>query len=518
MTPRSDRRDLTEGMLFTDEYQLTMAQVYWRRGMHERRCQFDYFFRKYPDYGEHQAGYCVFAGLGWLLDWMTETRFTAADIEALASQRSPGGRPRFDPAFLEWLAADGHFGEITIRSVPEGRVVHAHAPVAVIEGPLAMTQILETSLLNHLNYATLIATKASRVADNGRGRPVLEFGLRRGPSTGANAGVRAALIGGADFTSDVGISHVMGLDPKGTHAHSMVQAFMAMGEGELAAFRAYAEVYPDECTLLVDTIDSLDSGIPNAITVFGELREKGHTPFGIRLDSGDLAYLAIRAAQQLNDAGFDDVAIVLSSNLDELALWQILSQIEAEAPRYGLDPDALIGRLVYGVGTRLITSHGCSALGGVYKLVALEHEGGWRPAMKLSETPEKMPIPGRKRVWRLYDQRGLATADVVMAEDEEPDLGADIHINHPFRAAVGRTLTAGSVSAAEPLLEDVLVSGTRCNGQPGLDDMRSRRVADLQRLDPGVRRLVNPHRYHVSLSDRVRSLQLELIAQARNGG
>jgi len=516
VTEPQDRRALTEGALFTDQYQLTMAQLYWRRGLHERRARFDYFFRHTPDYGEHQAGYCVSAGLGWLLEWMEETRFVAADIERLAEQRTSAGTPRFDEGFLRWLAAHGDFSAITMRAVPEGRIVHAHEPLVMVEGPLAMAQILETSLLNHLNYQTLIATKASRVSEAGRGRPVLEFGLRRGPDTGANAGARAALIGGADFTSNVGISHALGLDPKGTHAHSMVQAFMALGGGELEAFRAYASVYPDDCILLVDTVDTLHSGIPHAIAVFDELRAAGHRPVGVRLDSGDLAYLAIRAAQMLDDAGFRDVAIVLSSELDELALWQILSQIDEEAPRYGVDPDALIARLIYGVGTRLITSHGHAALDGVFKLVGIEGPDGVEvPAIKLSESPTKMPIPGDKTVWRIYDERGLATADLVAAADEPIAPGRPLVLHHPHHDGVSRTLSSSEVSAVERLHVVVFDGGAATIEPEGLAAMRARRVADLERLDPGVRRLVNPHRYHVSLSDRMKDLQRQLVAAAR---
>ena len=264
-----DRRDLTEGFLFTDQYQLTMAQVYWKRGLHERPALFDYFFRAYPDYGRHQAGYAVTAGLGWLLDWIGATRVTDEDLALLRSQQDVTGAPRFDEGFLAWLKETADFSSVSIRAVPEGRVVHAHAPLAIVEGPLAVVQILETSLLNHLNYQTLVATKASRVTESAHGSPVLEFGLRRGPDIGANAGGRAALIGGADTTSNVGVAHYLDSQPSGTHAHSLVQLFMALGEGEIGAFRAYAEVYPDETVLLVDTIDTLrqrhpkrDHGLP----------------------------------------------------------------------------------------------------------------------------------------------------------------------------------------------------------------------------------------------------------------
>ncbi len=506
-----DRR-IAAGALFTDQYQLSMAQVYFRHGLHERRARFDYTFRTYPDYGRHQAGYCVFAGLEWLLEWMEDTQFTAADIEVLRTQRSSSGQPVFADDFLAWLEAEGHFGSLEMEAVPEGRIVHAYAPILGVTGPLAIAQILETSLLNHLNYQTLIATKASRVVESARGGTVLEFGMRRGPDSGTNAGTRAALIGGAHFSSNVGLSHTMGLPAQGTHAHSMVQVFMALGGSELEAFRAFAWVYPDDCVLLVDTVDTLDSGVPNAITVFREMQARGHQPRGIRLDSGDLAHLAVRSAQMLDAAGFPDTSIVLSSNLDELAIWQILSQIEDEAPRYGVDPHDLIARLVYGVGTRLVTSQGHAALDGVYKLVAVEEDAAWAPAIKMSETREKIPIPGQKQLWRVYDQRGAATADVVAAVDELIDTSAPLRLYHPYQPGVSRNLRKGEIAEVEDLMVSVWRNG-RIAPSSSLDDYRQRRRADLERLDPGVRRLVNPHIYHVSLTDAMKRLQDELIAR-----
>jgi nicotinate phosphoribosyltransferase len=504
---------VVSGVLETDQYQLAMAQLYWKEGLAERGAQFDYFFRRYPDYGTHQAGFCVTAGLGWLLGWMESVRFGREEIALLAGQRTVLGSPRFDRGFLDWLAENGDFGSIAVDAVPEGRVVHANAPIATVRGPLAMTQILETPFLNRLNYPTLIATKAARVDDAARGNVVLEFGLRRGPHTGAHAGGWGALIGGADYTSNVALSHAVGLDPKGTHAHSLVQAFMSLGWTELDAFRKFANVYPDECVLLVDTVDVLQSGVPNAITVFDELRANDRAPVGIRIDSGDLAYLTIQAARQLNDSGYEDVSIVLSSDLDELVIWQILSQLEAEAPRYGLDATALIGRITFGVGTRLITSHGDSALGGVYKLVAIDDlEGRSSPTIKLSETIEKVPVPGEKKLMRIYDNRGLATADVIAMANEDPLDGDRIELFHPHRE-VSRTIERSEISDSESLLARVFAGGRRLDGEPGLEEMRDRRRKDLERLDPGVRRLVNPHIYHVSLTRAMKDLQLKLMAR-----
>jgi nicotinate phosphoribosyltransferase len=506
---------LTEGILFTDEYQLTMAQLYFRQGMHERPAQFDHFYRDYPNYGVHQSGYCINAGLDWLLEWMDHARFGDAEIEYLRGQKGGAGERLFDDDFLAWLRNNGGFEAITLMATPEGRVVHANVPLTVVQGPLAMAQILETPLLNYLNYQTLIATKASRVREAGRGRMLLEFGLRRGPERGANAGTRAALIGGADFSSNVGVSHLLGLPPKGTHAHSMVQVFMALGASELDAFRAYADVFPDDCLLLVDTIDTLDSGIPNAIRVFEELKRKGHRPVGVRLDSGDLAYLSIRSARMLDQAGFSDVSIVLSNQLDELTLWQIITQIEEEASEYGVDPDKLIRRLVYGVGTRLISSAGDSALDGVYKLVAVCDAGRWLPAIKISETPEKTPNPGNKRVWRLYDKRGKAIADLLGLEEEDPGQMDPLLTHHPTQFGAERSFRREEISQVEPLLVEVLHDGRRVSESPSLDEMRGQRESDLERLYPGVRRLMKPHIYHVSLTQKLWRYKQELIAAVK---
>jgi nicotinate phosphoribosyltransferase len=513
MTPEA--RTTAGGILYTDEYQLTMAQVYFRNGLHETPAQFDHFFRHYPDYGAHQAGYCINAGLEWLLDWMQAARIRREDLDYLRSQQSRHGDRLFADDFLAWLERNGNFDSVSLSAIPEGRVVHPNVPLTVVRGPLALAQLLETALLNFLNYQTLIATKASRIRSSGRGGMVLEFGMRRGQAEGVNAGARAALIGGADFTSNVGISHVLGYPPKGTHAHSMVQAFIAQGADELAAFRAYADVYPDDCLLLVDTVSTLESGVPNAIRVFEELRRKGHQPIGIRLDSGDLAYLSIQAAKMLDAAGFADSTIVLSNNLDELVIWQIITQILDEAPRYGVDPDRLIKRLVYGVGTGLITSRGDPALDGVYKLVALQHDRVWVPAIKMSETPEKTLNPGDKSVWRLYDQRGRATTDLLCLEDEHPFDHSPILLHHPVNHERFRSLQLSEVSQAESLLVDVLREGKPVYALPTLEQMRAVRDADLDRLDPGVKRLMNPHIYHVSLSENLWDLKQKLIAEAR---
>lgn len=505
------KQNISEGILFTDQYQLVMAQLYFKMGIHEKIVQFDHFFRSYPDYGLHKAGYCINAGLEWFIDWMQNSSFKTEEIELLKSQKSRNNKPIFQDDFLNWLKSNGNFSSITLRAISEGRTVHPHLPLTMVQGPIAIAQILETPLLNQLNFQTLIATKACRIKEMGRRKLLIDFGARRAQDRGANAGVRGALIGGADFSSNVGISHILGYPPKGTHAHSMVQLFISMGMTEEDAFEAFAELYPDDCILLVDTINTLESGIPNAIKVFKRLKKKGHNPLGIRLDSGDLAYLSLRAAKMLNDAGLEDVSIVLSNELDELNIWQIITQISDEAPKQGLDADKIINRLTYGVGTKLITSSGDSALGGVYKLVAIKEENEWQPAIKISESIEKIPNPGNKRIWRVYDNTGKATSDLITLEDEDPANENEMHLHHPTDPSKKRTLSKEKISRVEPLLFDIILNGKVVYEFPSIEEIRKIRQMDIDSLDSGVKRLIFPHNYHVSLSKKLWALKQDLI-------
>ncbi len=506
---------ISEGILFTDQYQLMMAQLYFKMGVHERSAQFDHYFRQYPDYGLHKAGYCVNAGLEWLIDWMQNSSFGNDEIALLKELKTSTGKQLFSDEFLNWLLKNGNFGKINLKAIPEGRIVHPYEPLTVVEGPLAIAQILETALLNQLNFQTLIATKASRIKEVARGQLLLEFGARRAQDRGAVAGVRAALIGGADYTSNVGISLLLGYPPKGTHAHSMVQLFISMGMTELDAFNAFADLYPDDCILLVDTINSLESGIPNAIKTFNMLKKKGHRPIGIRLDSGDLAYLSIQAAKILNDAGFKEEKIVLSNELDEMNIWQIITQITQEAPKYGLDPDNLIKRLTFGVGTRLITSSGDPALGGVYKLVAVKNSE-WDPVIKISETPEKIPLPGNKQVWRMYNNNNKATADLIGLDEEEINTTQVLSLHHPTDPAKHRKITQNHISKSEPLLVEILKDGMQVYNFPSIDEIKRTLANDLELLDPGVKRLINPHVYHVSLTNKLWDLKTKMIDDMKN--
>ncbi len=512
-----EQRRFAEGALYTDYYQLTMAQVYYRLGIHEKTAQFDYFFRSYPDYGLHQAGYCVNAGLEWFLDWAEESNFGQPEIDYLSNRKDRQGNSLFSKDFLQWLKGQNVAVGLELQSIPEGRVVHPYIPVCMVQGPLLFAQLVETSLLNHLNYQTLIATKAARIVDAGQGNVVADFGMRRAQDRAASAGARASIIGGVAGSSNTGVSAILGTEPSGTHAHSMVQAIVSLGGSELDAFNAYADIYPDDCILLVDTYDTLHSGIPNAIKVFENLKKKGHKPVGIRLDSGDLAYLSIQAAKMLNEAGFEDCKIVLSNQLDELVIWQIITQVKEEAARYGVDPERLIHRLVYGVGTRMITSSIDPALDGVYKLVAVKEDGGWEPAIKISENPEKTLNPGHKFIWRIYDERGKAIADVMSTNDEDLCSQKEIHLHHPTDPTKHRTLECSQLSKIERLLVNIMKDGKVIYELPSLNEIRETRRKDIEALYPGVTRLMNPHLYHVSLTEKLWQLKQDLIKEYIDG-
>jgi nicotinate phosphoribosyltransferase len=508
-------QNITEGILFTDQYQLTMMQLYYKLGLHNTVVQFDHFFRQYPDYGNHRAGYCINAGLEWLVDWILHTKVTKKDIELLRTQKNKHAKPIFEQDFLHWLQNDFSLDSLTIAAIPEGRVIHANVSLTVVQGPIAVAQYLETILLNQLNYQILIATKSSRLKLICPGQILLEFGARRAQSNGAVAGTRAALIGGADFSSNVGISHLLGLEPKGTHAHSMIQLFLSLGMSELDAFYAFADIYPDNCILLVDTINTLESGIPNAIKVFEKLKQKGFIPSGIRIDSGDLAYLTVQAVHMLNKAGFPEVKVFLTNELDELSLWQIISQIKEEAQKFELDPDQIIERLSIGVGTKLITSSGSPSLGGVYKLVARLEKEHWIPSIKISENREKIPNPGNKNVWRIYNNQDKAIADLLSLKDENISQEKDITLQHPLDQTRRRLIKKTSVSSVESLLVTIVDNGKLDYTFPTLAEIREIRDQDLERLDTGVKRLINPHIYHVSLTPKLSQLKHEMIQSIR---
>lgn len=485
----------------TDLYELTMACGYFKAGVSEREAVFNLTFRTSP----FNSGYAVACGLAYVVDSLRHFHFANEDIEHLATLRGNDGRPLFEPRFLEYLrelrlACD-------VDAIPEGTLVFPHEPLIRVRGPVIHAQILESAVLNFINFQTLIATKAARVCWAAQGDPVIEFGLRRAQGIdGALTVARAAYVGGCTSTSDVLAGRLFNIPVAGTHAHSWIMVF----DSELEAFEAYAQALPNNCTFLVDTYNTL-AGVRHAVEVARRLRARGHEIAGIRLDSGDLAYLAIRAAKMLDEAGFPETTITLSGDLDELVIWQIVTQIRDEAPRWGLDADHVIKRLSYGVGTRLITSAGEPALGGVYKLVAVCDKGNWVPAIKVSDSADKTPNPGHKNVWRLYDQRGTATADLLTLDDDPRQMDV-ITLRHPSDPSKFRTLERSAISEIEPLLVKVLDEGRLVIDLPPIEELRARRQADVDRLDPGVKRLINPHIYHVSLSDKLWDLKQSLIA------
>lgn len=475
------REDLA---LLTDFYELTMMSGYWRTGRHEVPASFEYFFRDLPP----DNGFAIAAGLEQLLDFVEHFRFTECDVDYLA------GLSVFPAAFLHYLR---HFRlSCDIWAVPEGTVVFPHEPVLRVEGPLAEAQLLETAVLNALNYPTLIATKTARICLAAGGDTVMEFGLRRaqGPDGGIS-GARAAFIGGADATSNVLAGKLFGIPVRGTHAHSWVMSF----DDELAAFRAYAALYPESCLLLVDTYDTLASGLPNALTAFEELRAAGRNPrAAIRLDSGDLARLSKIAYRMFTDAGFDDPLIVASNELDEYLI--------ADLKRQGARINS------WGVGTHLITSSDYPALGGVYKLMAAMSGGGWEPRIKTSSNPAKMTDPGRKRVIRYRDAEGRPVGDVMYLVDEEPPSGPSIV--YEGRVELGFPLMLEGVASVEDLLEPVVRGGRRVGTSPPLGDVRARSIAEVRSLPEELRRLRNPEIYHVGLSPALARLKAQLIHQA----
>ena len=471
--------------MMTDLYELTMMNGYLRHGMKDARACFDVFYRKQGD----MTSYAVAAGLEQAIDYVKNLRFEPEDVAYL---RSLG---IFDEDFLAYLA-DFHFtGEIL--SVPEGTIVFPNEPIVRVIAPIMEAQLLETTLLNIIGHQTLIATKASRIVQAARGDRVLEFGLRRaqGPDAGIY-GARAAIIGGFQATSNVLAGQMFDVPVGGTHAHSWVMSF----PDELTAFRAYADVFPHQCLLLVDTYDTLGSGVPNAITVFRELRARGIEPMGIRLDSGDLAFLSRQARTMLDEAGFPDAKIFASGDLDEEVIWDLKAQGAA------ID--------VWGVGMRLITSMGNPSLGVVYKLAAQEIGGSFVPRIKISENPAKVTNPGIKQLVRYYDKRtGKALADLIALEDEPLTGGEPLEIFDPEHTWKRMTLCDYT---ARPLLQPIFEHGELVYAPPALAEISAYAQQEMDTFWDEYKRLHSPHRYKVDLSPKLYELKSELLGQ-RNG-
>ena len=473
--------------LFTDLYEITMAYGYWQQQKAEQQAVFHLFFRTNP----FRGGYTVAAGLDDALQFVTRFRFTAEDIHYLADLRGNDGQPLFDAGFLDYLVAMEL--SVDLDAVPEGTVVFPHEPLVRVTGPILQCQLLESALLNFVNFQSLIATKAARLCNATGGEPVMEFGLRRAQGIdGALAASRAAYIGGCAGTSNVLAGKLFGIPVLGTHAHSWVMSFA----DEMAAFEGYAEAMPNNCVFLVDTYDTLD-GVRNAIAVGHQLRERGHEMMGIRLDSGDLAYLSIEARTLLDEAGFENAVIVASNDLDE----HLIASLKRQGAQIA----------VWGVGTKLATAFDQPALGGVYKLGALKTDDGkWQPKIKLSEQLIKTSTPGILQVRRYHDGR-VAIADMIFNELE--DLPAEPTVVDPLDATHQRR--THDASGHEDLLVPVVRNGSIVYDVPPLDDTRDRTLRQLTMFHAGVLRHDNPHKYPVGLEKHLYELKSELALRAR---
>ncbi len=475
-------RNLT---MMTDLYQLTMMYGYWKHGMQKNKAVFDLYYRKQGDVTAH----AIAAGLEQAIDYIQNLSFDEDDLSYLRSLNL------FEEAFLQELLGLRFTGDL--HALPEGTVVFPNEPIIRVYAPIMEAQFIETALLNIVNHQTLIATKAARVCQAAQGGSVLEFGLRRaqGPDAGIY-GARAAIIGGCSATSNVLTGQMFGIPVKGTHAHSWVMSF----DSELEAFRAYAETFPDSCMLLVDTYDTLRSGVPNAITVFKELREKGFEPVGIRLDSGDMTYLSRSARKMLDDAGFPNTKIFASGDLDEDVIWNLKAQ--------GAQID------VWGVGTRLITSQDNPALGGVYKLAAEEIDGVLYPRIKISENPQKITNPGLKVLYRVYDrQTEKALADLIALEEEQYDASKPLRLFDPENTWKSMIVTDYIL---RPMLIPIIVSGELVYQSPSLMEIKAYAAKELDTLWGEYKRLQAPHRYKVDLSQPLYDLKQRLLAEGNH--
>ncbi len=464
--------------LFTDYYELTMAQGYWKFGL-DARAVFDVFFRRQP----FKGGFSVFAGLETLLADLEGMRFSAEDLDWLGKQ---GG---FEPAFLSYLEGFRFSGDI--YAVPEGELIFPQEPIMRVHGGLIEAQLIEGLVLNTLNFQSLIATKSARVSLAARDKRVLEFGLRRAQGyDGAMSASRAAFIGGAAATSNALAAKELGIPAMGTMAHSWVMAFPS----ELESFEAYAELYPNAATLLIDTYDTIESGLPNAIKVGRRLAAQGKR-FGVRLDSGDIDYLSRKVRARLDAAGLKDAFIVVSNELDE----EIVERLVAE--------DAPID--VWGVGTNLVTGGNEASFSGVYKLAAVERNGVLEPTMKFSDNPEKTTNPGIKDLYRLYDDSGSAIADLMTLSDERLVPGKPITLHHPSLDT--RRLSWTPCGEIRSMLQPVMKGGRRIAAPEPMESIRARRVASMAAFDHTYKRFLNPHLYKVSISDGIRTIKLDFV-------
>lgn len=465
--------------LLTDLYQLTMINGYFENNVHNDVVVFDMFFRK----NACKGGYTIVCGIEQLVEYIENLKFSESDLDYLKTLNL------FSDKFLDFLRDFKFTGDI--YTVEEGTVMFPNEPIIRIKAPLYQAQLIETALLTIINFQSLIATKASRVCFAAKGDPVFEFGLRRaqGPDAGIY-GARAAIIGGCTATANVLAGKMFNIPVVGTHAHSWVQKF----DNELDAFEAYAKIYPNNCLLLVDTYDVLKSGMPNAIKVFKDLKARGHKPLGIRLDSGDLDYLSKECKNMLTEAGFEDVRITASNDLDEYCISNLKSS--------GSPINS------WGVGTKLITSSDSPSLGGVYKLVASYKDGKYEPKIKISEDPEKITNPGYKKVVRIYNTQGHAEADLIMLEDESIDTTKPLTIFHPVYKWKTKTFTNYTI---KELLKPLYINGECKYEKKSVIEIQEYTRNELNTLWREYKRLLYPQTYKVDLSEKLCTLKESML-------
>lgn len=474
--------------LLTDLYQLTMSYGYWKAGFGNKESVFLLFFRKPPFHG----GFTVTAGLESAIRYLENFRFDASDLAYLATLKSPTGQPLFPNEFLDYLNKLKF--SCDIDAIPEGNVVFPHEPLIRVQGPLIQAQILESPLLNLINFPSLIATKAARMCIASKGDPILEFGLRRAQGVdGALTASRAAYIGGCSSTSNVLAGKRYGIPVQGTHSHSWVMVF----DEELESFYAYAAGLPDNCVFLVDTYDTID-GIKKAIEVGQWLKARGKKLVGVRLDSGDLAYLSIKSRQMLDAAGFPEAKIVASNELDEV----LISELKRQGAQI----------TIWGVGTNLVTARDQPALDGVYKLSAIRDPGGpWKYKLKLSEQMIKVSNPGILQVKRFYTSKGNV-ADAIY--DIHTKIDRDFQIVDPLDQTRYRTLNKDLHS--RDLQVPIFRQGRLVYDLPPLNEIRNTTQEELKKFHVGIKRFLNPHQYVVGLEKSLYELKIQLIQNIRS--
>ncbi len=472
--------------LLTDLYELTMMNGYYLRGRRGETAVFDVFFRQ-----NDLITYSVAAGLEQVVEYIVNLKFSDDDIAYLDSLNI------FDKSFLEYLKSFRFHGDV--YAVPEGTFVFPGEPILTVKADVMEAQLVETAILNLVNHQTLIATKSAKIFYAAKDDNVMEFGLRRaqGPDAGIY-GARAAIIGGCNSTSNVLTGKMFSVPVSGTHAHSWVMNFPS----ELEAFRAYAQTYPDATLLLVDTYDTLKSGVPNAIKVFNELRAAGHEPIGIRLDSGDLAYLTKKARKMLDDAGFSNTIICASGDLDEYSITSLKNQ------------GACISS--WGVGTKLITSADMPALGGVYKLAAVIEDGEIIPKIKLSDNSAKITNPGFKTIYRIYGKDGMAEADLIALRGETFDTSKPLTIVHPVERWKKLTFEPGEYTMKELPIK-VIENGKLVGAMPPLKEIVAYAKKEKETFWDEYKRIDKPHIYKVDLSDDLYTLKTNMINAIRRG-